>query len=266
MILRLLVLAGWLLLEFSSQAASIKFDSLTIGSATYSNVTVLGANATDLFFTHDRGIANVKMKNLDAALQKQFQYDPEAADRAEKKQNAENSLYQSYVASNIVVQAEKDKAARAAQAAADASPDNLVDPISSQSLLGKSAPAMEADKWVGEKPALEGKFVLVSFWAPWSNPCRKWIPELNDLQKKFAEKLVVVGVTSASEAEITQMDGAKIEFACAIDSGAKFSSAVGVTSVPCVMLVDSNHKVRYQGHPGALSGGVLQGILEKPAE
>ena len=113
---------------------------------------------------------------------------------------------------------------------------------------------------------LEGKAALVAFWAPWSIPCRKYIPALDGLQKKFAGKLAVVGVTSESEAEIADMTEPKIGFASVLDPEAKFSATVGVTSIPYVMLVDPKGVVRYQGHPAAITEKQVEGILAKAAE
>ncbi len=43
---------------------------------------------------------------------------------------------------------------------------------------------------------LKGKVVLVDFWATWCPPCRKSIPELVELQKKYRNKgLVVLGIS-----------------------------------------------------------------------
>src|ERR1044071_8331265 len=72
MIFRVLTLSAWIAFSFSMFAASIKFDSLAVGPDTYTNVTVLGANASDLFFTSDSGIKNVKLKYLSPELQKKF--------------------------------------------------------------------------------------------------------------------------------------------------------------------------------------------------
>jgi len=179
-----------LLPAFCTLGISLKLDYLTAGSTTYSNVTVLGANATDLYFKHNRGIANVKLRYLGPELQKRFDYDPKAAAEAEKKQNEDEALYQSELASRIA--AEAAKATQPGRKAVFTSEDSLADPISDRSLLGKPAPPLDLDKWLGDKPALEGKFVLVSFWAPWSIPCRRWIPDLNELQRKFRSSLVVV--------------------------------------------------------------------------
>jgi len=106
----------------------------------------------------------------------------------------------------------------------------------------------------------------VVFWAPWSIPCRKYIPALDGLQKKFAGKLAVVGVTSESEAEVADMAEPKIGFAFMLDPEAKFRATVGVTSVPYVMLVDPQGVVRYQGHPAAITEKQVEGILPKAAE
>ncbi len=263
--LRYLVFGALLLVASALRAAApVKLDSLKVGATTYSNVTVIGANKTDLYFTHAGGIANVKLKNLPPELQEKFGYDPRVAAEAERKQGEDQKLYLNSLASNLVAQARQT--ARAAQPPPPSSEDSLADPVSDRSLLGKRAPAVEVEKWLSDRPALEGKFVLVSFWAPWSLPCRKYIPELNGLQKKFADKLVVVGLTAEPEAALEEMAAPKLEFASAIDTQARLSAAAGVTSVPFILLVDPRGVVRYQGHPGALDEKKLQALLAKPTD
>ena len=251
-----------LLVAFSVTAAPAKLDTLTVGSETYSNVTLLGVNATDLYFTHSLGIANVKLKYVPRDIQKQFNYDAAAAAAAEQKQMEADARYHTNLAARISAQATE-----AAQAAKQAEPvENLADPISESSLLGKPAPAWDAEKWMGDKPDLEGKFVLVSFWAPWSAPCRKGIPDLNALQKKFSNKLAVVGLTKSSAAEVSDLAEPKIDFASGIDTKGKLATAAGVTSIPCVLLLDPKGVVLYQGHPAALTEAQLQALLAKTSE
>jgi cytochrome c biogenesis protein CcmG, thiol:disulfide interchange protein DsbE len=254
----------WLLLASTAVAAQTKLNSLVAGARTYTNVTVLGFNATDVYFTHEGGMANAKLKYLDPTLQKLFHYEPEAAAEAEKQQTADDVRYNASMISNMVAQAQQ--AALNTRKAAATSEDNLADPVSNKSLVGKPAPAIKGEKWVGEKPALEGKLVLVVFWAPWSIPCRKYIPELDRLQKKFADKLAVVGVTSEDEANIADMAEPKVEFASVLDPKAEFAATAGVTSIPFAMLVDLKGIVRYQGHPGAITDKHVESLLAKPAE
>ena len=256
------VICLWL--TWTAPAAQVKLDSLVARGRTYTNVTVLTYNTTHVFFTYQDGSASVKLRDLVPELQERFNYDPAAAAEAEKQQAADEARYQQSIASKMEAQAQQ--AALAARKAAATSADSLADPVSNNSLLGKRAPAIEGGKWLGDKPALEGKVVLVVFWAPWSIPCRKYLPTLTGLQKKFAGKLAVVGVTSESDAEVEEMTESKPGFATLLDAGAKIGSSVGVTSVPYVMLVDAKGIVRYQGHPAAITEKQVEGILPKAAE
>lgn len=256
------VSVAWLALSLSVSAASLKLDTLMVGSTNfaptiYSNVTVLGANITDLYFTHALGIANVKLKYLSPELQKQFNYDPKAAAEAEKQQNESDLRYQKSEATSFFSHGQKAEAGGKAPSSAE---NSLVDPISERSLLGRPAPVLDADKWLGEKPAMEGKFVLVDFWAPWSIPCRKCIPELNSLQKKFKDKLLVVGWTS--EAEMADLNELKMEFPSALDTKSKLTALADVTSIPCVLLIDNKGIIRYQGHPGGITDKRLEALME----
>lgn len=239
------LLSLWLAVPIS--AAPMKLDSLTVGSETYSNVTFLGANATDLYFTHSKGIANVKLEFLPKNLQQQFHYNPRAAAEAERKRAEDDARYQRSLAESIAQQA-----SAAAQAKAPGSTGFLSDPISPMSLVGKPGPAL-LGKWLADKADFQGKFVLLSFWAPWSSPCLKTIPDLNALQKKFADKLVIIGVSTNSAEEISAMAGPKIAFPCGMDSQGKLAAAAGVTSIPCVLLMDPKGTVLYEGHPAAVS-------------
>ncbi|HTL56754.1 MAG TPA: TlpA disulfide reductase family protein [Candidatus Limnocylindrales bacterium] len=256
------VLVAFVALISSAAAAALKLDSLSVGPVTYTNVTILGANTTDLYFTHALGIANVKLKYLTPEMQKRFNYDPKAAAEAEKKQNESDMLYQATEASAFYSHGQK--VADAVDKPRTSSEDNLADPISERSLLGRHAPEFEADSWLGEKPSLEGKFVLVAFWAPWSIPCRKCVPELNALQKRFKDKLAVVGWTS--DGELANVNEFKMEFPSALDSKSKLSALCGVTSIPFVLLLDNKHIIRYQGHPAAVTEKKLEALMSKAEE
>ena len=73
--------------------ADEKLPVLKAGSEVYSNVTVTTVTATDIYFTYARGMANVKLNQLDPALQEHFHYNPVKAGEVEQKQAAANTQY-----------------------------------------------------------------------------------------------------------------------------------------------------------------------------
>ncbi|MDB6121825.1 MAG: hypothetical protein JWQ71_818 [Pedosphaera sp.] len=58
---------------------------LKVGSDVYNNVTITRVTATDIYFTHNQGMGNAKLKNLEPNMQQHFNYDPAKAGAMEKK-------------------------------------------------------------------------------------------------------------------------------------------------------------------------------------
>jgi hypothetical protein len=265
MMYRVFLCSAWIAGAFSLRAAPVQLDFMTVGSTTYSNVTIFGTNATDLFFTSDHGISNVRLKFLSPELQREFNYNPTAADKAEQQQIDDDKRFQQNVAATITAQVQAAHETVETQIQAHYSEAGLSDPVSDDSPIGKTVPVLDFENWLGQKPDLTGKFALISVWSPKSAACRKWIPPLNDLHKIFAGRIEMLGITTATEADVQQSDP-KIDFPCALDPQGKFLKAAGVTALPCVLLVDTNGTVRYQGHPAALGTNTLQALLKSPAE
>jgi hypothetical protein len=265
MMYRLFICIAWISTAISLSAASGKFDFIVVGGVTYTNVTVFGANATDLFFTSDTGIRNVKLKYLTPDLQKQFNYDSTVAEKAEKQQVEDDKHYQENLAASITADFNAARDARDAEAQAPYSEAGLGDSIPGGSVLGKPVPALDMTKWIGGKPNLTDKFAIIIVWSPKSTSSRKWIPAMNDLSKSLAGKIEVFGITSATESEVLKADP-KIDFPCALDPKATFLKAAGISMLPCVILMDANGAMRYQGHPAALNSEAMQNLLKNIAK
>jgi len=259
MMYRLLILGGcvW---AFSLSAGSVSLDFLTVGSNTYSNVTVFDGNGTDLFFRSDRGVGNVKLKYLDAALQRKFNYNSNFAEKAEQQQVANDKLYQENLAMLVAADRRNELAAQKVELPSLYSQAGLADPVSDNSPIGKTAPSLDSITWEGTKPDLAGKLTLISVWSPKSASCRKWIPAMNALRRALPGKLEVVGITTATRNEIAKSEPL-MEFPCAVDPEGTFVNAAGITDLPCVLLVDTNNVVRYQGHPAAVTTNSLNLLL-----
>jgi len=245
-------------------AAPVRFEALKIGAKTYQGVTVIGVNATDLYFSHSTGIANVKMRLLPPELQKQFGYDPKDAIEVERAQAREDQAYYDLLQNELTANAQRRL--KEAREAAQSSDQSLADPISDRSLISKSAPKLEVEKWNGEKPFTAGKNILVFCWTSWSQPSGKAVPELNALQRKFSESLVVVGVCAQTEEDLKRYAGPPMEFPTAIDPNSKVTATIGASSVPFALLVDKKGKVLYQGHPGVLTAEKLEKLIGPPNE
>ena len=112
--------------------------------------------------------------------------------------------------------------------------------------------------------------MLIDFWATWCGPCRKAIPELNALHKKFGSKLVVIGISDEPEAKVKSMADPKIEYSSAIDTQGRTKKAVGVSGIPHVMIIDPQGIVRWEGYPlldgHALTEKVVEQILAQKAK
>lgn len=121
--------------------------------------------------------------------------------------------------------------------------------IWAKSFLGKKAPALVVEKWLTPKPEMDGKFVLIDFWATWCGPCRVAIPELNEIQKQFGDRLCVVGISDEPEAAVRSMVTPKMDYAVAIDTSARLKKEVEVKGIPHVLLIDPKGIVRWEGFP-----------------
>src|SRR4051794_30718968 len=188
----------------------VKLDQLKVGSVSYSNVTIVNITPTDLYFSYEKGIKNVKLRLLDPETQKLLNYDPRAAEALERQQAEEAARFQSTIATRGIGGANNASTAQAAEAEKrrKTSEESISDPISERSLIGKAAPQIKIDKWLGSTgpPTLKGKFVLWTFLAPWSLPSQKCVPQLNALQKRFEGKVELARLIPDADADDRSLD------------------------------------------------------------
>jgi thiol-disulfide isomerase/thioredoxin len=120
-------------------------------------------------------------------------------------------------------------------------------------LVGKAAPEISAKYWINVPPltlaALRGKIVVVEFWATWCPPCRKSIPHLIELYKKYADKgVAIVSLTNEPQEKVDPFVK-EMGMPYAIGGGSDSGRTYGVTGIPRVFLVDTKGQVVWEGHP-----------------
>jgi thiol-disulfide isomerase/thioredoxin len=143
--------------------------------------------------------------------------------------------------------------------------------------VGSSAPAINVGKWLKGKPIekLDTQAVyVIEFWATWCPPCRRSIPHLTEIAKKYEGKVEVVGVSvyehEASEAarlskvgDFVKSMGEKMDYHVAVDNSQTFMAkewmeAANQEGIPAAFIVKGG-KIVWIGHP-------MQGLDEELAK
>ena len=134
-------------------------------------------------------------------------------------------------------------------------------------------PAVE---WIKGDPITQfekDKIYIVELWATWCVPCVAAMPHLNDLNKKFGDKISMVGqdVMEDDKAKVVKFvkdKGDALTYRMAFAGGAgsdfdkKWIQPAGVSGIPQTFVIQ-NGKLVWQTHPDKLNEGVLQLLIDK---
>jgi cytochrome c biogenesis protein CcmG/thiol:disulfide interchange protein DsbE len=115
--------------------------------------------------------------------------------------------------------------------------------------------------------SLQGKAVVLDFWATWCGPCRQELPVLEKLRSEFADRVQFVGVNDEDPSTVRQFRQSNHYRIPVLQDGQhEVSRKYDVQGIPTVLVIDSNGTVRshYVGGPGEQElRGAIQAALAR---
>jgi len=107
--------------------------------------------------------------------------------------------------------------------------------------------------------ALQGKVVLLNFWATWCGPCRAEIPDLVALQERYKGRLQIIGLNvDDEEADIKQyVEETGINYPVAMTSNDVRIQFGGIPALPTSFVLDTEGRV-VQKHVGLWNPAVYE--------
>jgi thiol-disulfide isomerase/thioredoxin len=112
--------------------------------------------------------------------------------------------------------------------------------------VGDTLPDLASFNLEGKLPGtLKGKVVVVDFWASWCAPCAKSFPVLDELQKKYGDKLVIIGVNvDEKKSDMDKfLEKHTVSFTIVRDGDQKLVAAAEPTTMPTSFVIDGAGKV-----------------------
>ena len=92
-------------------------------------------------------------------------------------------------------------------------------------LVGQKTPNLIIEKWISPVPQLQGKFIVIDFWATWCGPCLMQAPILEQLSEEISE----------DELKIVKID---------VDENPETAQKFGIMSIPTLLFKKDGEVVK----------------------
>lgn len=118
-------------------------------------------------------------------------------------------------------------------------------------VMADAAPDFTLPSSTGENVRLaeqRGQVVMLNFWASWCGPCRKEMPLLDEMSKRYSSAgfvLYGVNVEEDNTDAIKLIKQLGVTFPILYDAESKASSLYNVDAMPTTVLIDKKGEIRY---------------------
>ncbi|MEG8946441.1 peroxiredoxin family protein [Rosettibacter firmus] len=132
-------------------------------------------------------------------------------------------------------------------------PPNYVPAAQRNSVLAPDFALPTTDGKVLRLSDYRGKVVIIDFWATWCPPCRKGIPDLIDIKKKYGSKgveIIGVSVDTDTKPEVIPFIKEKgINYPVVYGNQNVYMQYGGIRAIPTTFVIDKEGKIvaSYEG-------------------
>ena len=114
--------------------------------------------------------------------------------------------------------------------------------------------------------SLQGKVVVLDFWATWCPPCRAELPSIDKLSSEFAGKVEFLGVNDEESATVKGfLKKAGYTFPVLMDGKRQVHRTYGIRAIPVLLVID-RHGVIRQHFIGSRSEQALRSAIQSVLE
>ncbi len=139
--------------------------------------------------------------------------------------------------------------------------------------VGEKAPEINITDWIENVPtdkSLNGKYIVLEFWATWCGPCIAAVPHMNKIQEEFnQEDLYYISITDESIKKVKR-SLKRINFNSIVVTDLTKKTQInygdgvkGLKAYPLTVLIDKKGIIKWIGEPKKLDSSIMSTFLSK---
>jgi thiol-disulfide isomerase/thioredoxin len=109
---------------------------------------------------------------------------------------------------------------------------------------------------------LQGKILLVNFWATWCIPCKVELPVLAAVKREYQDQVVVIGINAGETPEVVQdfVDENNISYTVLLDENNAVTDQYLIRAFPTTLIINRKGLLIAE-HIGPLTSDVIQNYI-----